>query len=226
MVRDRRRIDPETGKRRTTEESRGPAGELPAGTGPAETSDAAHWSPPSEGIPEIDELKAQLAERTADVQRVSAEYANYRKRVDRDRQLVVDTATANVLTSLLPVLDDLDRAREHGDLTGAFKSVADQLDGVLRNLGLEGFGKAGDPFDPTIHEAVMHATSTDVTEPTAQQVFRPGYRLGERLLRPAMVAVADPESPPAPAAEPEPATENQQATETQPPADETDSNDD
>jgi molecular chaperone GrpE len=148
------------------------------------------------------ELQTQLAERTADLQRVTAEYANYRKRVDRDRVAVVETATASVLGSLLPVLDDLDRAAEHGDLTGPFKAVADQIQAVLSKLGLESFGTAGDPFDPIVHEAVMHSTSAEVSEPTAVQVMRRGYRHGERLIRPAMVAVAEPEhgGPAAPAA--------------------------
>jgi molecular chaperone GrpE len=104
-----------------------------------------------------------------------------------------------VLASLLPVLDDIDRAREHGDLTGAFKAVADQLEAVLAKHGLVGFGEAGDPFDPSVHEAVMHAESDEVDRPTATAVMRRGYRHGERLLRPAMVGVTDPAAPPAPA---------------------------
>ena len=142
---------------------------------------------------ELESLRAELEERTRDVQRVSAEYANYRKRVDRDRSLVQEQATGTVLTALLPILDDLDRAREHGDLVGPFGSVADQLTAALGKFGLTAFGEQGDPFDPTRHEAVAHQTSADVTEPTCVQVMRRGYQLGERLLRPALVAVADPE---------------------------------
>ncbi|MEU4367230.1 nucleotide exchange factor GrpE [Micromonospora chersina] len=142
---------------------------------------------------ELESLRAELDERTRDVQRVSAEYANYRKRVDRDRSLVQEQATGTVLTALLPILDDLDRAREHGDLVGPFGSVADQLTAALGKFGLTAFGEQGDPFDPTRHEAVAHQTSADVTEPTCVQVMRRGYQLGERLLRPALVAVADPE---------------------------------
>ncbi|MGR6316515.1 nucleotide exchange factor GrpE [Micromonospora soli] len=138
-------------------------------------------------------LRAELDERTRDLQRVSAEYANYRKRVDRDRNLVQEQATGGVLTALLPILDDLDRAREHGDLVGPFGSVAEQLTTALGKFGLTAFGEQGDPFDPTRHEAVAHQTSADVTEPTCVQVMRRGYQLGERLLRPALVAVADPE---------------------------------
>ncbi|WFE37723.1 nucleotide exchange factor GrpE [Micromonospora sp. WMMD998] len=142
---------------------------------------------------ELESLRSDLEERTRDLQRVSAEYANYRKRVDRDRNLVQEQATGGVLTALLPILDDLDRAREHGDLVGPFGSVAEQLTAALGKFGLTAFGEQGDPFDPTRHEAVAHQTSTDVTEPTCVQVMRRGYQLGERLLRPAMVAVAEPE---------------------------------
>lgn len=150
--------------------------------------------PAAESVgPEVTALHQQLAERTADVQRVSAEYANYRKRVDRDRTAVVEAATGGVLAALLPILDDVDRARQHDDLTGAFKAVADQLEVVLEKLGLERFGEPGDPFDPTLHEAVMHSTSADVSAPTCVQVLRRGYRHGDRLLRAALVAVAEPD---------------------------------
>ncbi|MEU8259562.1 nucleotide exchange factor GrpE [Micromonospora sp. NPDC048999] len=142
---------------------------------------------------ELEAVRSELDERTRDLQRVTAEYANYRKRVERDRVLVQEQATGAVLTALLPILDDLDRAREHGDLVGGFGSVAEQLITTLGKLGLNAFGEQGDPFDPTRHEAVAHQTSADVTEPTCVQVMRRGYQLGDRLLRPAMVAVADPE---------------------------------
>ncbi|TDB92841.1 nucleotide exchange factor GrpE [Micromonospora fluostatini] len=142
---------------------------------------------------ELSALRADLDERTRDLQRVTAEYANYRKRVDRDRGVVQEQATGSVLAALLPILDDLDRAREHGDLVGPFGSVAEQLTTALGKFGLTPFGEQGDPFDPTRHEAVAHQTSADVTEPTCVQVMRRGYLLSERLLRPALVAVADPE---------------------------------
>jgi molecular chaperone GrpE len=138
-------------------------------------------------------LRTELEERTRDLQRVTAEYANYRKRVDRDRSVAAEHTTGSVLTSLLPVLDDIDRAREHGDLSGPFATVAEALGTSVGKLGLVAFGEKGDPFDPTRHEAVAHLTSADVTEPTCVEVMRRGYTLGERLLRPALVAVADPE---------------------------------
>jgi len=129
---------------------------------------------------------------------VHAEYANYRKRVDRDRLAVREQALANVLSSLLPVLDDIGRAREHGDLNGAFKSVGESLETISAKLGLESFGEPGEPFDPLVHEALMHSYSPDVTEPTAVQILQPGYKVGERIIRPARVAVAEPSDGPAP----------------------------
>jgi molecular chaperone GrpE len=150
------------------------------------------------GGPGSDALAAQLAERTADLQRVHAEYANYRKRVERDRLAVREQALANVLSSLLPVLDDIGRAREHGDLNGAFKSVGESLETIAAKLGLESFGEPGEPFDPLVHEALMHSYSPDVTEPTAVEILQPGYKVGERIIRPARVAVAEPGDGPAP----------------------------
>ncbi len=138
------------------------------------------------------DLQNQLDERTADLQRLTAEYANYRKRVDRDRASVGELATGRVVEAFLPVLDDIERAGAHGDLTGAFKAVADKLIEGLSKLGVEPFGAPGDAFDPVLHEAVQHEESDDVTAPTATTVMRRGYRLGERLLRPAMVAVTAP----------------------------------
>jgi len=138
------------------------------------------------------ELAARLAERTADLQRVSAEYANYRKRVERDRLVVREQALANVLIALLPVLDDIGRARDHGELSGGFKSVADSLESTVAKLGLVTFGTEGEPFDPNVHEALMHSYSTGVTEPTCVQILQPGYKVGERIVRPARVAVAEP----------------------------------
>ncbi|HLT10283.1 MAG TPA: nucleotide exchange factor GrpE [Micromonosporaceae bacterium] len=142
---------------------------------------------------ELEALRKELDERTRDLQRVGAEYANYRKRVERDRAAVIEQAIGNVIGSLLPVLDDIDRAREHGDLVGPFAAVADQLIGALSKYGLTGFGEVGDPFDPTKHEAVTHERSSEVTQSTCVSVMRRGYLLGDRLLRAAMVGVADPE---------------------------------
>jgi molecular chaperone GrpE len=141
---------------------------------------------------ELRAAEQQLAERTADLQRVSAEYANYRKRVERDRAAVREQAVANVLYGLVPVLDDIGRAREHEELVGGFKSVAESLEAAVTKLGLQSFGEDGEPFDPKVHEALMHSYSPDVTEPTCVKILQPGYRVGERILRPARVEVAEP----------------------------------
>jgi molecular chaperone GrpE len=225
VIRDRRRIDPVTGKVRDQGRSSGAgasAGESPAdqaarGTGqskpgkhsaskpggaagpaaPGPGSDGAGQAgPPSGGDAAGNgEVAVKLAERTADLQRLQAEYANYRKRVDRDRAAVREIALAGVLSELLPVLDDIGRAREHDELTGGFKAVADALESATAKLGLTTFGKAGEAFDPNVHEALMHAYSADVTEPSCVQVLQPGYKVGERILRPARVAVAEPTDP-------------------------------
>lgn len=127
-----------------------------------------------------------------DLQRLSAEYANYRRRADRERLAAGEIAAGKVVIDLLPIIDDLDRAKQHGDLTGALKAVSDKLDGVLAKLGVTGFGEVGDPFDPARHEAVLHDESDAVTVPTCTTIMRRGYQLGDRLLRPAMVGVSDP----------------------------------
>ena len=177
VVRDKRRLDPESGELRAS---------------------VVEGSVVAEGDAMADELSADLdrvaAELTADLQRVQAEYANYRKRVDRDRAAVVEMATAGLLTALLPLLDDVERARQHGDLEGAFKSVGEGMEALAEKLGLERFGTVGEPFDPAVHEALMQAEpDAEATVATCAQVLQPGYRLtGGRVLRPARVAVAEP----------------------------------
>ncbi|KAF4406204.1 MULTISPECIES: nucleotide exchange factor GrpE [Streptomyces] len=142
---------------------------------------------------QLDQVRTALGERTADLQRLQAEYQNYRRRVERDRITVKEVATANLLSELLPVVDDIGRAREHGELVGGFKSVAESVENILAKLGLTQFGKEGEPFDPTIHEALMHSYAPDVTETTCVSILQPGYRIGERTIRPARVAVAEPQ---------------------------------
>jgi molecular chaperone GrpE len=137
--------------------------------------------------------EVQLAERTADLQRLQAEYANYRKRVDRDRQLIAENATYRVLAPIIEVLDTIDRAREHGDVDGGFKAVADQLEGVVANLGLTRFGAPGDPFDPNLHEALSHlGTDPEVSVATCKHIAKAGYKIGDRVVRAAQVLVVDP----------------------------------
>ena len=143
----------------------------------------------------VDEVASEdpLATLTNDLQRLQAEYANYRKRVERDRELVKDLAVASVLSELLGTLDDLDRARAHDELSGGFKAVADQLLAVTTKLGLVKFGSENEAFDPQVHEALMHENSPDVKETSVTKVLQPGYKFKERVIRPARVAVADPE---------------------------------
>ena len=133
-----------------------------------------------------------VATLTSDLQRLQAEYANYRKRVERDRAVAHESAIGAVLSELLALLDDVDRAEQHGELSGGFKAVADQLNSITSRIGLEKYGTAGEAFDPQIHEALMHEESADVAVATASKILQPGYKYKERILRPARVAVTDP----------------------------------
>jgi molecular chaperone GrpE len=183
---DNRKVDPETGEVREPA-----AADAAAGPGP-DVGNGADAVIGAEGGAEIlaDSISSELAERTADLQRLTAEYANYRRRVERDRKATIDNAKAQVVTELLGVLDDLDRARAHGDLeTGPLKAVADKLADALHKQGLEEFGSEGEPFDPTLHEAVQHEGSGH--DPVIGVVMRKGYRFGDRVLRHALVGVTD-----------------------------------
>ena len=211
VIRDHRRIDPVTGQPRrgkhaasqpagTTGASR-PGGSSPAKHGKAsdadpEGADAEMTQAETAELLAAQQLRTQLAERTADLQRLQAEYANYRKRVDRDRVTVREQAVAATLSELLPILDAIGQAREHGELSGGFKSVADSLQAAVGKLGLVSYGQRGDAFDPKIHEALTHTYSPDVAEDTCVEIFQPGYKVGERILRPARVAVAAPATGP------------------------------
>lgn len=174
-VNDRRRIDPETFEVR--EQATAPA--------PGVVSD--------EAVIEADltAADAKVAELTDDLRRVHAEYANYRKRVERDREAARDVTIGGVLTELLPILDDVERAREHGELEGAFKSVGESLEATCAKLGLEMYGEANEPFDPAIHEALTSETREGLDGPVVTSVYQRGYRHAGRVLRPARVAVAD-----------------------------------
>jgi molecular chaperone GrpE len=211
VIRDLRRIDPATGQIRDPGQggsaqpgsSRGPGKPRPGkhaagaagsrqGQGGPAGADRKDAAARARAAADLRAAEQQLAERTADLQRVTAEYANYRKRVERDRAAVREQAVANVLSGLVPVLDDIGRAREHEELVGGFKSVAESLEAAVTKLGLQSFGEDGEPFDPKVHEALMHSYSPDVTEPTCVKILQPGYRVGERILRPARVEVAEP----------------------------------
>ncbi len=178
-VTDKRRIDPETGEVRHVASGAAPAGAAPPGAPPETAQDAA--------------IGDKVAELTADLQRVQADYANYRKRALRDQQAATERAKAAVVSQLLGVLDDLDRARSHGDLeSGPLKSVADKLLNVLTGLGLTAFGAEGDDFDPVLHEAVQHeGDGAEGSKPVIGNVMRHGYKLGEQVLRHALVGVVD-----------------------------------
>jgi len=187
---------------RTGEDAGSPAEEVspPDGEAAPAASAGGAQSAKAKSVPaesdQVSKLQGQLAERTADLQRLQAEYANYRKRVDRDRVTVREHAVAGTLIELLPVLDAIGQARDHGELSGGFKSVADSLAAVTGKLGLVSYGQRGDAFDPKIHEALTHTYSADVTEDTCVEIFQPGYKVGERILRPARVAVAAPATGP------------------------------
>jgi molecular chaperone GrpE len=195
IVRDKRRIDPLTGA------VRGPADlnwGRPGSPGPGPDMKAAGTPTGTDTAPadeRIAALEATVAERTSDLQRLQAEFTNYRRRVERDREVVRERAVANLLVGLLPVLDDIGRARSHGELEGGFKAVADSLEATVGKLGLQPFGEAGEPFDPTVHEALVHTLSSEVDGPTVTEVYQPGYKLGEQIIRPARVLVADAEEP-------------------------------
>ena len=191
VVRDKRRIDPDTGAAR---EPADPSAAPAAGAQPG-TPGAQPPRDPSDLIgPSAQEalLTEALKERTADLQRLQAEYVNYKRRVDRDREASREFVIGSVLTELLGILDDVGRARDAGELEGAFKAVAESLERVTEKLGLVKFGEKGDTFDPRIHEALLHNYSDEVDGPTATMVMQPGYRLGERVLRAARVAVSEP----------------------------------
>ncbi|WP_085187367.1 nucleotide exchange factor GrpE [Mycobacterium sp. IEC1808] len=175
-VTDKRRIDPETGQVR-----HGASGPAPSGSAP----EAFAGESPEEA--------GKAAELLGDLQRVQADFANYRKRALRDQQAAADRAKAAVVSQLLPVLDDLDRARKHGDLeTGPLKSVADKLDSALTGLGLTAFGEEGEDFDPVLHEAVQHeGDGAEGSKPVIGTVMRQGYKLGDQVLRHALVGVVD-----------------------------------
>ncbi|MCE1175113.1 MAG: nucleotide exchange factor GrpE [Propionibacteriales bacterium] len=161
----------------------------------AEILDAAEAEAEAEPKSEVEQLQELVAERTGDLQRLHAEYANYKKRVDRDRALSRAGGIEAVVLDLLPVLDSVEAAREHSELVGGFKLVAEELEKITAKYGLETFGEVGEPFDPQIHEALMQMPMAgDFDVPTVSAVMQRGVRLNDRVIRPARVGVADPES--------------------------------
>ncbi|MGN6253221.1 MAG: nucleotide exchange factor GrpE [Marmoricola sp.] len=165
-------------------------GTAPDPADPAGPSEMGHAVDGGDGLAQA---RQEAAERLADLQRLQAEFLNYKRRVDRDRDLVRENAVFAVLTPMLDVLDNIDRAREAGELEGGFKGVAEQLERIVASLGLSRFGEPGDPFDPTLHEALSHVgTDPDVQVVTCRAVVKAGYRIGDRVVRAAQVLVVDP----------------------------------
>ncbi|MDT0304808.1 nucleotide exchange factor GrpE [Streptomonospora wellingtoniae] len=190
VIRDRRRIDPETGELRTPEGAEGAAPDSPEAAVEADEEPVVIDGTVEGG--ELLKTREQVVELTNDLKRIQAEYANYRKRVERDRVALREQATAQVVGDLLPILDDIGRAREHDELTGGFKSVGEALEALVTKLGLKKYGEQGEEFDPNVHEALTMVPSPDAEVPTVIEVFQPGYLIGERVLRPARVVVAGP----------------------------------
>jgi molecular chaperone GrpE len=187
VVRDRRRLDPETGAVRE-QPAEAPAPEPEPE--PAATEDEGH----DDVMDDVAVAQVLVDELRTDLQRLQAEYVNYRRRVDRDRDVAKAAGSGAVIEALFPVLDDVHFAREHGDLAdGPFAAIAEKLETALSRFGFSSYGATGEPFDPSVHEALMHSHSAEVTETTVVQVLQPGYRMGDKVLRPARVAVADPE---------------------------------
>lgn len=179
VIRDNRRVDPATGEPRVPDSAARPT--------PEPTAEPT-------GDDELAAARELADERLGDLQRLGAEFANYRKRVDRDRALEYARGVADVLDALVPVLDDLDAARRHGELTGPFAAIAEKLEGALaQRFGLARYGEPGEVFDPAVHEALLHSTAEGVEESEVSMVLQPGYRVGEKILRAARVAVVGPE---------------------------------
>ncbi|MFX4272043.1 nucleotide exchange factor GrpE [Propionibacteriaceae bacterium Y1685] len=210
-IRDKRRIDPETYQVREPQTTAAPApeagAEVPAGADETmeqaasqpvsgEVSDPVDDSTESAEAAEVTELKGQVAERTADLQRLQAEYVNYKRRVDRDRETVKVQAVTTALSELLSVLDDIRSAREHeGELSGGFRAVADGVEKFATRHGVLAYGEPGDVFDPQVHDALMQTEADGITEPTCVQILQVGYKINDRVVRPARVAVAQPQDP-------------------------------
>ncbi|ACZ29241.1 GrpE protein [Xylanimonas cellulosilytica DSM 15894] len=197
---DKRKVDPTSGAPRVPEET----ADAGAGTGAAHegapASGAADADPlagldfePSAETAELEKAKADAADHLDALQRERASFTNYRNRALRDQEAARTRGLEDVLTALLPVLDDIERAKSHAELVGPMAAIAEKLDASLAKFGIERFGAVGEVFDPTQHEALMHRETDTVTEPTIELVVEPGYRIGERIVRAARVGVVGPE---------------------------------
>lgn len=192
VIRDNRRIDPETYQAREPKTEDKDGGETAESTGGDAEENLDVPDTPEDLLSEAINADERVVELTNDLKRVQAEYSNYRKRVERDRQAVQEASVAKVVGEFLPILDDIGRAREHEELTGGFKAVGEALEAVVTKLGLEKYGEKGDEFDPTVHEALTLVPAPNISVQTVIEVFQPGYRIDERILRPARVVVGDP----------------------------------
>lgn len=207
VIRDNRKVDPVTGQARHPEGSHAEGGNTAPGAGQAQDSDGDALAQAEEilngvEVPAAESVaqgagaagsSAEAAELRNDLLRLQAEYVNYRKRVERDRAVAGEMAVIGVLNSLLPVLDDVDAARQHGDLAdGPFAAIAAKLENALKTYGLVRIDETGVEFDPTIHEALIQQPGEDIEVDTVSQVLRSGYKSGERVLRAAQVIVAVP----------------------------------
>ena len=163
-ITDKRKVDPQTGAPRSQDQ----------------------------GEPVVETPVDPITELTADLQRIQAEYANYRKRVERDREVTRELIVSGILAEFLPVIDDIGRARTHGELDGAFKSVGEALESTVQRLGMKPFGEPGDEFDPTRHEAIAHEHSDQVDKPTCAIIYQPGYEFNGKIIRAEIVSVSDP----------------------------------
>ena len=185
-----------TGESQETAAPGAPAESAPEGVAGTGVGEGTADETSTELVADLAKAQEDVATLTGDLQRLQAEYVNYKRRVDRDRELVKQNATFAALSALLPVLDDIDRAREHGEVEGGFKAVADSLERIVTGLGLVRFGEPGDEFDPNLHEALMHATSPEVSTTVCQNIVHAGYRIGDRVVRPARVTVVGPAEEP------------------------------
>jgi molecular chaperone GrpE len=199
---DKRKVDPETGAPRAEDTTDAPAPGGVGGVDDAEALEAAGDAAdplaaldfePSTSDAELLTAKAEAAEHLDALQRERASFTNYRNRSLRDQEAARTKGIEDVLTALLPVLDDIDRARQHGELTGPFAAISDKLDGSLEKFGIERYGAVGDEFDPTVHEALMHQPDPEAAATTVNLVIEPGYRIGDRVVRAARVSVVGPQ---------------------------------
>lgn len=190
VIHDNRVVDPVTGEVRTPDTARHAA----ADDGAARLGEESSSAKAAGESEDVALARAEAEERLADLQRLNAEYVNYRKRVDRDRGVEYARGVSDVVDALIPVLDDLEAARRHGELAGPFAAIAEKLEATLaQRFGVERFGAVGEEFDPTVHEALMHSTADDAESTAVTLVLQPGYRVGERIVRAARVAVVGPE---------------------------------